>query len=91
MEITYDTNKNASNLALRALSFDQVSEFDFQTALFWIDARKDYPEVRIAALGLLSGRVHSLVFTETANGIRVISFRRANHREIKRYEQDTKT
>ena len=53
--------------------------------------RKPYPEVRFTALGLLDGRVHSLVFIEAAKGIRVISFRKANKREVKRYEQETKS
>ncbi len=91
MEITYDTEKNASNIALRGLSFDLVDAFDFQTAVIWVDSRKEYPEVRISALGLLGGRVYSLVFTETEKGIRVISFRKANQREVRRYEQETKS
>ena len=88
VEITYDPAKNASNIDLRGLSFEQVADFDFQTSIFWIDVRKTYPEVRISALGLLAGRVHALVFAETTNGIRVISFRKANKREVKRYEQE---
>lgn len=87
MEITYDPAKNARNIAERGLSFDQAGAFDFETALFWIDTRKVYPEVRISALGRVAGRVHSLVFVETAQGIRVISFRKANAREVRRYEQ----
>jgi uncharacterized DUF497 family protein len=35
----------------------------------------------------LAGRLHVLVFTETVTGIRVISFRKANARERKAYEQ----
>jgi hypothetical protein len=91
MEITFDPVKNARNLELRGLSFEQAADFDFQTAVIWIDTRKTYPEVRISALGLLAGRVHALVFAETANGIRVISFRKANPREVKRYEQETQS
>lgn len=91
MEITYDPTKNAINIELRGLSFERVADFDFQTAIFWQDTRKVYPEVRISALGRLAGRVYSLVFTETANGIRVISFRKANKREVKRYEQETRS
>lgn len=45
----------------------------------------------MVALGLLDGRVHSLVFAETSTGIRVISFRKANPREVKRYEQETQS
>ena len=91
MEITYDPAKNASNIELRGLSFERAADFDFQTAVIWIDARKTYPEVRISALGLLAGRVHALVFAETTNGIRVISFRKANKREVNRYEQETQS
>lgn len=89
MEITFDPAKNDVNIGLRGLSFERVADFDFQTAVFWIDSRKLYPETRLSALGLLAGRLHSLVFAETANGIRVISFRKANKREVKRYEQET--
>ncbi len=69
------------------MSFEGVANFDFETALIWVDDRRIYPEVRYSALGLVAGRVHAVVFTETATGIRVISFRKANNREVKRYEQ----
>ena len=89
MQITFDPAKNLRNIAERGLSFELAGEFNFDTAVIWIDGRKVYPEVRISALGLVAGRVHSLVFSETTQGIRVISFRKANKREAKRYEQDT--
>jgi uncharacterized DUF497 family protein len=38
-------------------------------------------------LGRLDGRVHVLWFCETEDGIRIISFRKANSREVKRYEK----
>lgn len=87
MNIEFDPIKNAKNIAERGLNFERVVDFEFETAIIWIDSRKTYPETRISALGLLSGRVHSLVFTETNTSIRVISFRKANKREVKRYEQ----
>ena len=49
--------------------------------------RKDYPERRIIAVGYLDDRLHVLCFSETALGIRVISFRKANKREEKGYEK----
>jgi uncharacterized DUF497 family protein len=91
MHIEFDANKNDANIRDRGLSFEWVESFDFESALIWQDMRKPYPEVRFTALGLLDGRVHSLVFTETAKGIRVISFRKANKREVKRYGQETKS
>lgn len=91
MEIIYDPIKNIRSIELRGLSFERVIDFDFQTAVIWVDTRKTYSEVRISALGLLAGRVHALVFSETTRGIRVISFRKANKREVRRYEQETRS
>lgn len=91
MEIDFDPAKNEKNIRERDLSFTQVQEVDFETALFSIDFRRDYGEVRYRALGPFEGRLHALVFVETANGIRVISFRKANKREIKLYESKTQS
>lgn len=88
MKIDFDPDKNQRNVELRGLSFEQVARFDFETALFWVDDRKNYPELRISALGLIEHRVYSVVFTETSDGIRVISFRKDNKREATRYGQE---
>lgn len=87
--ISYDPAKNQRNIEERGLSFDQAVSFDFDTAWIWQDIRKVYPEVRWAALGFLNGQLHALVFTETADGIRIISFRKANSREVKKYEKNS--
>ena len=87
MLIDFDPEKNATNLRERGLSFDQVADFDFDTALVTEDMRKTYPEVRYVAVGRLTGRLHVLCFTPITGGIRVISFRKANAREMKIYDQ----
>jgi uncharacterized DUF497 family protein len=81
MDTTCDPAKNTRNIELRGLSFECVADFEFETALFSPDVLRDDGEVRIRALGRLKGRLHALVFTETADDIRVISFRKANKRE----------
>jgi uncharacterized DUF497 family protein len=86
MEISFDPAKNAKNIAMGRPSFEAVAGFDFQTAFFWIDDRKDYGETRWSGLGFVGERLHALIFAETASGIRVISFRKANKREVRRYE-----
>ena len=91
MHIEFDPEKNEANIRNRGLSFESVSDFDFETAVIWRDGRKTYTEVRFSALGLLDGRLHSVIFTEVSKGIRVISFRKANQREVKRYEQEIKS
>jgi len=84
--ITFDPAKNQRNIRERALSFERAADFEFPTALRPIDARRDYAETRHIALGYLDRRLHVICFVETAAGIRVISFRRANAREARRYE-----
>ena len=87
MEISFDPAKNARNIRERGLPFARAAEFDFDSAVFSVDTRRDYGETRFRAFGRLDGRVHVLVFVETASGIRVISFRKANKREVNRYER----
>lgn len=87
MGIGFDPAKSERNRAERGFGFEAAADFDFETALIWLDDRFDYIEARYSARGLVDGRVHALVFAETLTGIRVISFRKANAREVKRYEQ----
>jgi len=87
MDISFDPAKSERNVRERGFGFDRAAAFAFDTALIWIDDRVDYPETRYAALGLVEGRVHALVFAETGTGIRIISFRKANQREVARYER----
>jgi uncharacterized DUF497 family protein len=88
MEITYDLEKNAKNVLERDLPFSKVAHFNWHTATFKEDQRKNYPEQRFVAVGYLEDRLHVLCFSETNLGIRVISLRKANQREEKRYEKD---
>ena len=91
MEITYDLTKNAKNISERDLPFSKVADFQWDSAIFTEDVRKDYPESRFIAVGYLDDRLHVLCFSETDLGVRVISFRKANKREEKGYEKDIST
>ncbi len=91
MKISYDPKKNARNVAERSLSFERAVDFEWETASVTEDARENYPERRFVAAGYLDGRLHVLCFITTMDGIRVISFRKANKRETKRYKEATQT
>jgi len=65
MKIAFDPIKNARNIELRGLSFERVIDFEFESALFSPDQRRDYGEERIRTLGWLDKRLHALVFVET--------------------------
>ena len=86
MAITYDPAKNERNIATRGISFDRAADFEWSSALVVEDKRKDYGEARFQALGFIEGRLHMLVFTPRAGDTHVISLRKANDREVKRYE-----
>lgn len=85
MDISFDPAKNDKNIRERRLSFERAADFDFESAIFLVDERHEYGEVRRIAIGYLDGRLHVLCFVDTPDGIRVISFRKANTREGKKY------
>ncbi|MBD9360131.1 BrnT family toxin [Methylomonas fluvii] len=85
MIIDFDPAKNARNVFERGLSFERAADFDWSSAIATEDVRKEYPERRFVAFGYLDGRLHVLCFTPVTGGIRVISFRKANLREVRKY------
>ncbi|PHS27507.1 MAG: hypothetical protein COA83_00410 [Methylophaga sp.] len=88
MSVSYDSNKNKRNIEQRGLNFDQVADLDWDNAWIYQDERDEYNEIRFIAYSMLDKRLHFVCFTETKDGIRVISFRKANNREVKRYEHE---
>jgi len=83
VKIEYDPAKNARNVRERGLSFERAAEFDFGTAFSGMEFRNG--EMRVLAIGYLDRRLHLLCYRPIPDGIRVISFRKANEREAKRY------
>jgi uncharacterized DUF497 family protein len=88
MKITFDHKKSEKNALERGLPFELAHNFEWDGALYTVDTRKTYTEQRIIGLGYLHDRLHVICFTPIPNGVRVISFRKANTREIRRYEQE---
>lgn len=66
--------------------FESADQFDWANAVIESDSRKDYGESRFMAYGLIEDRLYCLVFTPRGSKIRIISLRKANRREAKRYE-----
>lgn len=87
MKIVFDPAKNAANIAKHGLSLADFSEFDDDPSIT-LDDRFDYGETRYRAFGRIAGTGHCLVFTLTTAGMRLISFRRAHEKEMRRYDQD---
>lgn len=85
MNVGFDSAKNERNIRERGLSFERVVDFDWGEATIIADDRKNYPELRLVAVGYLDVRLHVMCFTPQRDGIRVISFRKANEREARKY------
>jgi len=80
-EFAWDEARRTVNLAKHGVDFVAVAGFDWETAVFFPDDRRDYGEARMLAYGLIDGRLHALVFTRRGAVHRLISLRRANRRE----------
>jgi uncharacterized DUF497 family protein len=87
VRFTFDPAKNERNIAERGLSFELASELAWDSALIVEDTRHDYGETRLRVLALLRERLHAVVVTPRNDELRVISFRKANRKEEKLYEQ----
>ena len=85
MQISFDPAKNATNTESRKLPFNLVEQLDWATALINEDTRKAYGERRYQVLGLIGERLHTVVFTPREDKVHVISLRKANSREVKKY------
>ncbi len=85
-DVSCDPAKSERNVANRGISFEVAEQFEWDTALIVEDLRQEYGERRFSALGFIAGRLHAMVFTPRAGKIHVISLRKANRREMRRYE-----
>ncbi len=90
MKLIFDQAKDEANIRQRGISFKLAARFEFNTALIWKDTRTEYGEERYCSIGHIGERLYVLVFTPRDDAMRVISLRKANKREVKRYEQETK-
>jgi uncharacterized DUF497 family protein len=82
LEFEWDDDKAALNLGKHGVSFSQAAlAFRDSFAIEWLDDRRDYDETRFIHLGLSEGHLLTIVFTERADRIRIISARRATKDE----------
>lgn len=86
MRIEFDAAKDAINLRKHGVSLARAAEIDWRQLKAAPDTRANYGEDRYIAAAPISGRLHVVVFTIRESTLRIISLRRANRREIKRYE-----
>lgn len=71
----------------RGLPFEAAARLFERARLEWEDRRRDYGEIRYSTLGEIEGRVFFASFARRGEKIRIISFRKANARETRRYRE----
>ena len=91
MNVTFDPAKDDSNLQKHGVSLQDAAGFEWASAVVWPDKRHDYSEARMVALGYIGLRIMAVVFVdrppEQPTERRIISLRKANSREVKRYAE----
>lgn len=87
MEVTFDPRKDASNIEKHGISLADASGFEWDEAVSWLDQRHGYGEPRMIGIGYIGNRLFNVVFVDRGEERRIISLRKANQREVKRYAQ----
>ncbi len=89
MELEWDEEKRQRTLSERGLDFADVARLDWDRAVIIPDTRRDYGEPREVAMAELDGRLMVVAYTIRDGALRVISFRKANRRERKVFDDFT--
>jgi uncharacterized DUF497 family protein len=88
MKYGFDPAKDAVNRTKHGLSLALAEILFTGPYVATTDDRFDYGEVRQIAFGLIAGRLFVCVYVDRQAERRVISLRKANKREVKRYAQN---
>ena len=81
MDFEWDRAKSARNAAARGLPFDLAALLFDGPVLERVDARREFGEVRVRAIGKVGDRLLHCVYTDRGDVRRIISLRAANRKE----------
>jgi uncharacterized protein len=87
MKISHDPAKREAILLHRELDFEDAPTVFAGLVFEFVDDRVDYSEVRVVTIGLLKDRMVVIVWTHREGGRHIISMRKANEREQRRYQE----
>ena len=87
MEISFDSEKRSWTLENRSLDFADTAKVFAGRKLEFPDIRQDYGEERMITVGLLDERMVVIVWTKRDSARRIISLRKANDREQRKFRQ----
>ena len=87
MRFVWNEEKSSSNLQKHGLSFEDAEVVFSGPCVTFEDDRFDYGETRFITLGELAGRVVVIAHTPRPGATRIISMRKAKHREQEIYRK----
>ncbi|MDR9404253.1 MAG: BrnT family toxin [Halothece sp. Uz-M2-17] len=87
LEFDWDEGKRQSNLQKHGVDFEDITPIFETDSVQWIDNRKNYGEERVNVLGEVEGDIFFVTYTKRNTKYRLISARRANSRERRKYYQ----
>ena len=91
MKLEWDPAKSDACFSQRVFDFAYVNyAFLDANRLIKQDHRWDYGEDRYQMLGQIDARLLFVTYTVRSSVIRIISARKANHREVKEYEDHSR-
>lgn len=85
MEIVFDKAKEKANIAKHGVSLAAAATLEWDLLLAKPDTRHEYGEPRWIGYAPIGKRVYCVVYTDRDGKRRIISLRKANGREVKRY------
>lgn len=92
MRFEWDDRKAEQNVAKHGVIFEYAARaFLDPHRLDTEDARRDYTEDRRLTLGKIEGRLFAVAYTPRGKTIRLISARKANERERRKYDEKLST
>lgn len=87
MHITFDSAKDAANLAKHGVSLKLAANLEWDSAVTWPDLRRAYGESRQCGIAYIELRLFFVAFVDRGGERRIISLRKANPREVRRYAE----
>ena len=85
VKFEWDEQKNKTNIKKHGIDFRDAQDIFHSIRLSFEDKRREYREKRIITVGLIGKSVCVVVYTMRDDAIRLISARKANGRERRRY------
>lgn len=87
MEFEWDERKNDLNIQKHGVSFLSAARVFDGSVFTFIDNRKDYGEIRYVSVGRVEDTELYVVYAIRNRRLRIISARRANRNERRKYRE----